>query len=76
MVKKLTQHGNSLALVIDKPVLELLNITQDTPLEIRTDGRRLIISPAEGGPARKKALRKALDEVNREWGDVLQRLAK
>jgi hypothetical protein len=26
MVKKLTKHGNSLALVIDRPILELLRI--------------------------------------------------
>ena len=37
MLKKLTKHGNSLALVIDKGVLELLNIDDTTPLEISTD---------------------------------------
>jgi hypothetical protein len=26
MIKKLTQHGNSLALVIDRPILDLLKI--------------------------------------------------
>ena len=45
MIKKLTKHGNSWALVIDKPVLELLKIDPETPLEIATDGRTLIISP-------------------------------
>jgi antitoxin component of MazEF toxin-antitoxin module len=39
MVKYLTQHGNSAALVIDKPIMELLNIQIGTPLEISTDGR-------------------------------------
>ena len=38
MLKKLTRHGNSLALVIDKGVLELLNIDDQTPLDISTDG--------------------------------------
>ncbi|MBF8304575.1 MAG: putative transcriptional regulator, AbrB family [Dehalococcoidia bacterium] len=45
MLKKLTRHGNSLALVIDKGVLELLNIDEQTPLEISTDGKLLLISP-------------------------------
>ena len=45
MLKKLTRHGNSLALVIDKGVLELLNIDDKTPLEISTDGTLLLISP-------------------------------
>lgn len=45
MIKKLTAHGNSSALVIEKPILELLKMTPDTPVEIQTDGQRLIITP-------------------------------
>ena len=52
MVKTLTKHGNSLALVIDKPILDLLKIEADTPLSISTDGRCLIIAPAD--PKRRK----------------------
>jgi antitoxin component of MazEF toxin-antitoxin module len=52
MVKKLTKHGNSLALVIDRPVLDLLKIDADTPLDISTDGERLIIAPTS--PASRK----------------------
>ena len=33
MLKKLTRHGNSLALVIDKGVLDVLNIDAGIPLE-------------------------------------------
>jgi len=40
MVKRLTKHGNSMALVIDRPILELLNIDSETPLEISTDGKQ------------------------------------
>ena len=32
MIKKLTRHGNSLALVMERGVLDLLNIDADTPL--------------------------------------------
>ena len=47
MIKNLVKHGNSYALVIDRPVMELLNITPDTPLEISTsDGKSLTIAPA------------------------------
>ena len=31
MVKRLTKHGNSLALVIDRGVLDLLEIDAETP---------------------------------------------
>ena len=41
MVKRLTKHGNSLALVIDRPILDLLKIDAETPLDLSTDARRL-----------------------------------
>lgn len=54
MLKKLTKHGNSLALVIDRPILDLLRIDSDTPLDISTDGRRLIVAPAKASTRRDK----------------------
>jgi len=75
MIKTLTRHGNSWALVIDKPVLELLNIAPDTPLKIRTDGQTLIITPADDS-ARKQKVRGALAETNRRYGKALKRLAE
>lgn len=74
MVKRLTKHGNSLALVIDKGVLELLGIGADTPLSISTDGNCLIISPVRAAK-RRKELGEALDKVNRRYGKTLKRLA-
>ena len=75
MIKTLTKHGNSWALVIDKPVLELLNIQPETPLKIRTDGQTLIISPADESE-RKQRFRAALDATNRRYGKALKRLAE
>lgn len=75
MVKNLTKHGNSLALVIEKPVLELLNIDQDTPLNISTDGTSLVISPVtQSGRADK--IDKALGKVNARYKNALTNLAK
>lgn len=44
MIKKLCAIGNSLGFIIERPILELLKIDQDTPLEVRTDGESLIIT--------------------------------
>lgn len=74
MIKKLTKHGNSLALVIDRGVLDLLDIDAETPLSIKTDGRCLIVTPAQGS-ARQKKFRAALEEGNRRYGKMLKRLA-
>ena len=54
MLKKLTKHGNSLALVIDRPILELLKIDADTTLDISTDGEKLTIGPAKPSERRRK----------------------
>ncbi len=75
MVKRLTQHGNSAALVIDKPVLELLRITMKTPLELTTDGRNLIVSPVRDG-TRANRFRAALEVINRRHKKTLKALAE
>ena len=73
MVKKLTRHGNSLALVIDKPILELLKITAETPLEISTDGRTLIIAPSRQGD-RRSTLNYFLTTSGAKYGQLLKEL--
>jgi len=75
MTKTLIKHGNSLALVIDKPVLDLLRITPDTPLELTTDGDRLLVSPIRD-KKRRERLRASLVKINRKYGDDLKRLAE
>jgi antitoxin component of MazEF toxin-antitoxin module len=75
MTKHLTQHGNSAALIIDKPILALLNINMTTPLEISTDGRSLVISPAIEKSQQKK-FAAAMASVNAIHGKTLRKLAK
>jgi antitoxin MazE len=75
MIKHLTTHGNSLALVIEKAVLELLGINKKTPLRVSTDGSNLIISPAKDSK-RDKKFREALERVNRDHGKTLKALAE
>jgi len=75
MTKTLIKHGNSLALVIDKPILELLQITAETPLELTTDGDRLLISPVRDQD-RQARLRVSLAKMNCKYGDDLKRLAE
>jgi len=74
MIKKLTRHGNSLALVIDKGVLDLLNIDDKTPLDISTDGKILLVAPVRD-EKRKRQFRAALEKANKKYGRALKRLA-
>ena len=74
MLKKLTRHGNSLALVIDKGVLDILNIDAGTPLEISTDGTLLLISPVRD-EKRRHQFQESLEKANAKYGRALKRLA-
>ncbi len=74
MLKKLTRHGNSLALVLDKGVIELLNIDAETLLEISTDGSLLLITPVRD-EKRRRQFNDALEKTNTRYGRTLKRLA-
>jgi antitoxin component of MazEF toxin-antitoxin module len=75
MTKRLTRSGNSLALVIDKPLLEALDIDAETELELSTDGDVLVISPVR---ERRRAakVRELVSEAHEQYGGVFQRLAE
>jgi len=75
LTKKRRQHGNSLALVIDRSILELLGIDEETTLDISTDGRSLIVVPAHD-KRRRKRFQDALTACNRQYGKALKRLAE
>jgi len=75
VVKKLTKHGNSLALVIDRPILDLLRIDPETPLDISTDGERLIVARADA-TARRKKFESAQEWAHRRYGRAFRKLAQ
>ena len=74
MRKKLSAIGNSYGLVIEKPILELLNIDRDTELEVTTDGQRLVIEPVGG--TEKKSLRASAEKVMKKHDSTFRKLAK
>ena len=75
MVKRLTRHGNSLALVIDKGILDLLEIGPETPLS-HQHGRELPDHLPRSAPKRRREFGEALNKVNRRYGKALKRLAE
>lgn len=75
MIKTLTKHGNSLALVIEKPVLELLGADAETPFDVTTDGQVLILSPIKKAD-RSMRFSAALDKVNARYPKALKKLAE
>jgi antitoxin component of MazEF toxin-antitoxin module len=75
MVKKLTRTGNSVAVVLDKELLEATGLDAGSTVEISTDGRVIIISP----PVEKKRSEKVdriLGKLDRRYGAVFKKLAE
>lgn len=54
MLKKIVKFGNSNALVLDKAILELLNMGEGSVVKLKTDGKSLIITPQHEEPASEK----------------------
>ncbi len=74
MRKRLTKTGNSLALVLDRPVLDATGIDATTPVEVSTNGDVIVITPVRPRERAKK-LRSALDAINARYAGVFKRLA-
>ncbi len=74
MVKTLTPIGNSLGLIIEKPILDLLNINRDTKLEISTDGEALIIRPVRD--RHRARVQEATERLMDRHDETLQKLSE
>jgi len=75
MRKRLTRTGNSLALVLDRPLLEAAGIDAKTLVEVSTDGDVIVITPVRV-KKRARKLATALDEINARYAGVFKRLAE
>ena len=53
MLKKLAKYGNSTMLVIDKAILELLNMDESSTVKLHTDGTSLVITPVTASDKKK-----------------------
>ena len=75
MIKKLTRTGNSVALVLDRGLLEAANLDPDSPVEISTDGKVIVISPAPSEKGRKK-LERGMAAMHAKYAGAFKRLAE
>jgi antitoxin MazE len=75
MTKTLIRTGDSLALVLDKPILEATGIDAETPLEVSTDGDVIVISPVRS-KKRTAKLKQILDDLDREHAGAFRCLSE
>jgi len=75
MIKKLSKHGNSLALVIDRSILDLLKIDENTPLEVSTDGQALVVAPMRDDQDRAR-FESVMASINQRYAKTFRRLSE
>ena len=75
MKKKLTRTGNSVALVLDKPMLKQLGVDENSEVEVSMNGDVLVMTPVRDD-ARRHKLNKILEDLDEEYGGVFRRLAE
>jgi antitoxin component of MazEF toxin-antitoxin module len=77
MIKNLVKHGNSWAVVIDRPILDLLKIAPESQVELTTDGKSIRIRIAPVDSDNKKAMvRAARAKVNSKHSKAFKKLAE
>ena len=75
MIKKLTKHGNSHAIIIDRTMMEQLGITPDTPLHMLITGESLTIRPANVGIGDEE-VDAGMQAIRAQYPGLLDRLSK
>ena len=73
LTKKLKKIGNSRGIIIEKNILQLLNIDDDTPIKLEVFGNKLVIGSASD---EKLDFDEALERSNTKFPRAYKRLAE
>ncbi len=76
MIKQLRKVGNSNALILDKPILELLGLEEGDQVQLTIQDGNLIVTPTHPRQLDAENLQKKLDYVVKKRKQVLKRLAQ
>lgn len=81
MLKRLSKHGNSLAILLDKPILELLDVNENTQFKIKIENGKIILEPVRPESefltiSEDKRLQKKYEELMKKYDAVFKKLAK
>ena len=76
MIKQLRRVGNSNALILDKPILELLGLEENGEVQLTIQDGSLIVTPTNPRRVDPDVFQASLDEVMRRRAAALRRLAE
>ena len=75
MVTKLTRTGDSVAVVLDKAVVDALGLAEGSAVEVSTDGQVITIAPVQA-VSDEERLRAAEKWAHDTYASAFERLAK
>ena len=76
MIKQLRKVGNSTALLLDKPILELLGIKEGDAVQLTVSSGSLIISPMQSKIASQEEFDACVKRVMKRRRKLLKRLSQ
>lgn len=75
MVKKLARQGNSACLIIDRQIMDLLELDNDSTVRLSVEGHKLIVEPLSE-KERAAMFRKAMEKTGSKNAKLFRKLAK
>ncbi len=75
MVKKLQKVGNSNALILDLPIMEMVGLEEGKEVQITVSNGSIIITPVHPRRVDREELERQLDRVVGERREMLKELA-
>jgi len=76
MIKQLRKVGNSNALILDKPILELLGLEENGQVQLTIQDGNLIVTPTHPKLVKSEDMNETLEYVIKKRKAVLRRLAR
>ncbi|HWB53759.1 MAG TPA: hypothetical protein VG722_06185, partial [Tepidisphaeraceae bacterium] len=61
--------------IIDRPILDLVDVNEQTPLKITVDGRKIILEPVTAEEVERR-FKTSADKVEKRFGKMFKRLAQ
>jgi len=75
MIKKLQKVGNSNALILDLPIMEMVGLEEGKEIQITVSNGSIIITPVHPRRVDKEELERQLNRVVGERREMLKELA-
>ena len=76
IVRKLTQIGNSKGIIVPQTLLEMLEWNTEAEVELKIEGKKLIVSPSNRRDATPAEAKAVADKVFTKHRRLMEKLSK